>query len=37
MTVFCLLSLRAWLDGRHGIAVAWFGLALLAKEECAAF
>lgn len=36
-TVFCLLSLDSWLRGRHWIAVAWFALALLAKEECAAF
>jgi hypothetical protein len=35
--VLCLLSLRWWIAGRYWIAVAWFGLALLAKEECAAF
>ena len=34
---FCLLSLRAWLDGQPWRAVAWFAAALLAKEECAAF
>jgi tetratricopeptide (TPR) repeat protein len=35
-----LLSLAAlwhWIEGRHWIAVAWFALALLAKEEVAAF
>ena len=37
MTVFCLLSLRAWTLGRRWPAVAWFAGALLAKEECAAF
>ena len=36
-TVFCLLSLRSWIKGRHWWAVAWFAVALLAKEECAAF
>ena len=35
--VFCAASLWAWLDGRRWLAVVWFGLALLAKEECAAF
>jgi protein O-mannosyl-transferase len=33
MTFFCLLSLRA----RGWRSAAWFALALLAKEECAAF
>ena len=37
MTVFCLLALGAWVRGRCWWAVAWFGAALLAKEECAAF
>jgi protein O-mannosyl-transferase len=37
MTVFCLLSLRDWLRGRRRRAVVWFGVALLAKEECGAF
>ncbi|MBC8167037.1 MAG: hypothetical protein H7Y20_14355 [Bryobacteraceae bacterium] len=36
MTVFCLLSIRDWFRGRHWWAVAWFGVALLAKEECVA-
>jgi tetratricopeptide (TPR) repeat protein len=36
-TLFCLLSLLAWLEGRYWVAVACFALALLAKEECAAF
>jgi len=35
--LFCAASLWAWLDGRRWLAVVWFGLALLAKEECAAF
>ncbi len=37
MTALCLLALDRWLAGRRWQAVAWFGLALLAKEECAAF
>lgn len=36
-TLFCLLSLRNWVTGRRWIAVAWFAVALLAKEECVAF
>ena len=36
-TVCCLLSLRAWSKDRRWVAVAWFALALLAKEECVAF
>ena len=36
-TIFCLLSLEAWLDGRYWAAAAWFGLGLLAKEECVTF
>ncbi len=33
----CLLSWRAWLDGRPWMAAGWFCLALLAKEEVIAF
>ncbi|HJZ98458.1 MAG TPA: glycosyltransferase family 39 protein, partial [Candidatus Solibacter sp.] len=36
-TLLCLASLSAWIDGRRWIAVLCFALALLAKEECAAF
>jgi hypothetical protein len=36
-TLFCLLSLRDWTSGQHWRAVAWFAVALLAKEECVAF
>jgi len=36
-TMFCLVSLWTWLRGRHWLAVVWFALALLAKEECATF
>ena len=36
-TLLCLGSLLAWLDGREWEAAGWFALALLAKEECAAF
>src|SRR5690349_21563608 len=36
-TVLCLASLLDWLNDRHWSAVAWFGAALLAKEEVAAF
>jgi len=36
-TLFCLLSLRSWVRGRHWLAATWFAIALLAKEECAAF
>ncbi|HYW44377.1 MAG TPA: tetratricopeptide repeat protein [Bryobacteraceae bacterium] len=35
--LLCFAALLAWLDGRRWEAVAWFALALLAKEECAAF
>ena len=35
--VFVFASLLAWMDGRPWLAVALFALALLAKEECAAF
>ena len=37
MTLFVLLSCRAWLSGRAWVAVAWFGAALLSKEECVTF
>ncbi|MBL8228044.1 MAG: glycosyltransferase family 39 protein [Bryobacterales bacterium] len=37
MTLFCLLSLRDWTIQRHGRAIAWFALALLAKEECVTY
>lgn len=37
MTLFCLLSLRAWLKNRYLGACGWFALALLAKEECVTF
>ena len=36
-TLLCFASLLAWIKGRSWIAVAWFGAALLAKEECVAF
>jgi hypothetical protein len=36
-TLFCLLALRLWIAGRRWHAVAAFALALLSKEECAAF
>src|SRR6185369_4503113 len=36
-TFFCFGALWQWLQGRPWIAVAWFAVALLAKEECAAF
>jgi protein O-mannosyl-transferase len=36
-TVLCLAALRSWAKGRRWWAVAWFGAALLAKEECVAF
>src|SRR4051812_39888328 len=36
-TVLCLAALLEWLNGRHWTAVVWFGAALLAKEEVAAF
>jgi Flp pilus assembly protein TadD len=35
--LFCLLSWRAWLDEKPWRAAAWFGAALLSKEEAAAF
>jgi tetratricopeptide (TPR) repeat protein len=36
-TLLCLAALREWIAGRAWIALVWFALALLAKEECAAF
>lgn len=36
-TVLCLASLASWIGGHRWWAVAWFGGALLAKEECVAF
>jgi protein O-mannosyl-transferase len=36
-TLLCLASMLDWLEGRHWTAVVWFALALLAKEEVAAF
>jgi protein O-mannosyl-transferase len=36
-TVLCLASLASWIAGHRWWAVAWFGAALLAKEECVAF
>jgi hypothetical protein len=36
-TIFCLLSMRSWLDEKYWSAAGWFILALLSKEECAAF
>jgi tetratricopeptide (TPR) repeat protein len=36
-TVLCLAALRSWTRGRGWWAVACFGSALLAKEECVAF
>jgi protein O-mannosyl-transferase len=37
MAVLCLLSLRDWTREHRWRAVAWFGLALLAKEEAVVF
>lgn len=37
MTFFCLLCLRDWTRQRHGRAIFWFALALMAKEECVTF
>jgi tetratricopeptide (TPR) repeat protein len=36
-TVFCLAAFRSWSRGHGWWSVAWFGAALLAKEECVAF
>jgi hypothetical protein len=35
--LLCVLALRDWLASRHWRAVLWFGAALLAKQDCAAF
>ena len=35
--LLCFASLLAWLNRRFWPAVAWFALALLASEQCAAF
>ncbi len=36
-TLFCLAALYEWISEHPWRAVAWFGLAVLAKEECATF
>jgi tetratricopeptide (TPR) repeat protein len=36
-TLLCLVALHAWLRDRRWAAVAWFTMALAAKEECVAF
>jgi len=36
-SLLCFASLWNWLEGRRWMAVVWFALALLAKEEVAAF
>ncbi len=36
-TVLCLAALASWTRGHRWWAVAWFGAALLGKEECVAF
>ncbi len=36
-TLLCLLCWKAWLDEKYSVAVGWFALSLLAKEEAAAF
>jgi protein O-mannosyl-transferase len=35
-TLFSLLAMRDWIAGRFWLATMWFGVAMLAKEECAA-
>jgi tetratricopeptide (TPR) repeat protein len=35
-TLFSLLAMRSWIAGKPWLAVAWFTIAMLAKEECAA-
>lgn len=35
-TLFSLLAMRSWIAGRLWVAVVWFSVAMLAKEECAA-
>jgi tetratricopeptide (TPR) repeat protein len=34
--LFSLLAIRSWIGNRVWAAVVWFGVAMLAKEECAA-
>ena len=34
--LFSLLAMRSWIAGKFWMAVLWFTLAILAKEECAA-
>ncbi len=36
-TLLCLLCWKAWIDRKYTVAVGWFALSLLAKEEAAAF
>ncbi len=36
-TLLCLAAMWEWLEGRYWVAAAWFAVALLAKEEVAAF
>ena len=36
-TLLCIASLESWTRERYWLAVAWFAIALLAKEECVAF
>jgi protein O-mannosyl-transferase len=36
-TAFCLLTWNSWRTGKEWRAVAWFGIALLCKEECVVF
>ncbi len=35
-TLFSLLAMRSWIAGRFWQSAAWFAVAMLAKEECAA-
>jgi hypothetical protein len=35
-TLFSLLAMRSWIDGKFWTATIWFAIAMLAKEECAA-
>jgi tetratricopeptide (TPR) repeat protein len=34
--LLCLLAIRCWIRGQYWLAVFWFLLAMLAKEECVA-
>ncbi len=36
-TLFCLLTWRAWRRDQSALAVVWFAVALLSKEECVTF